>query len=72
MTPILTVGLKVPVEGSWIIFTEAAGVLIVKSTFNRNVAFEVRFNLGGEDPVLDWGWRRERKTRKGGGGGRHP
>lgn len=73
MTPLLTVGLKVPVEGSRIIFTEAASESIVKRPINWSAAYQVSFNLEGaggrEDPALVWWWEWERKRREGQGGG---
>lgn len=68
-SPLLTVGLKVPVEGSWIIFTEAAGVFIVKRPIHWSVAYQVSFNLGGgggrEEPVLVWGVGKEEADKRG-------
>lgn len=68
-SPLLTVGLKVPVEGSWIIVTEAAGVFIVKRPLHRSVAYQVSFNLGGgggrEEPVLVWGVGKEEADERG-------
>lgn len=61
MTPLLTVGLKVPVEGSWVIWTEAGGEFIVKRTIDWTAACQVRLNLGGE------GGERERRVSLGAG-----
>ena len=75
MTPILTVvGLEVPEELSRVVVTEAAGIFIVKTTINQNVAREVRCNLGREDRFSLGMEKREkvvseRVKREGTGGG---
>lgn len=65
MTPLLTVGLKVPEEGSWVIGTEAGSEFIVKRTIDWTAAYQVRLNLGGE------GGERGRRVSPGLGEGDH-